>query len=202
MLVQTGSLVGGNCDRRGLFYEGYLVRHFRHMLVLLLETFGGPTLETNDAWIAFAEISLRGRACDRDPATRTLKTPFGSFSTEPGGPACQLMSAFTRNNLIIARTRNDAKGQNPKSAPMQRAVDAAVCLDLSLRSTPATSQAHPVKSSVTLLMDRYHQVAAGRGATFLSLGRARVVNCKLRYGRLRQMQCTDRPPCNGPVHLS
>ena len=46
------------------------------------------------------------------------------------------------------------------------------------------------------------RVAAGRGATFPSLGRARVVNCRLRYGRLRQMQCTDRPPCNGPVHLS
>src|SRR5262245_27778293 len=53
------------------------------------------------------------------------------------------------------RRADTSQWAKTRNQPQCKAGRCAVCLDLSLRSTPATSQAHPVKSSVTLLMDRY-----------------------------------------------
>ena len=56
--------------------------------------------------IGFGDQVAQQQFCTSDVA-------FGSFATEPAGPARQLMSAFLQKRLTVAPTRNDAKGHEP-----------------------------------------------------------------------------------------
>ena len=108
------------------------------------------------------------------PATRSELTRTRGYdqcfldlsqSTRDFGPYADSCTAADNALIIVAAARLSANGEHGKCAIERHAASLMTGVPLDIGAWSLSSSVH------TLLMDRYRQVAARRGATFPSLGK-------------------------------